>query len=122
MATTNLLYLTVLPVVYVDKIGINQFFANIGRKHPGTVITAYGQGNYGEGPYGGESQAEQVMTLFPHRDFATKFFGDEVDKYIDGFALQANKFLVGGHVTGYQYVKEATDDGRFIVKVVQIVE
>ena len=62
---------------------------------------------------------EQTLTLFPDREFATKFFEDEVETYILAFQRRANKYLTGGHVTGYDVFPEKTQDGRVIVRVVQ---
>ena len=62
---------------------------------------------------------EQVLTLFPDRSFATEFFPDEVDGYILTFEHRANKYLIGGHVTSYQFQKVDTGDGRVIVQVTQ---
>jgi len=62
---------------------------------------------------------EETLTLFPDREFATEFFPDEVDGYIATFENRADKYLTGGHVIGYQCIKEPTDDGRVIVRVVQ---
>jgi len=62
---------------------------------------------------------EQTLTLFPSKDFATEFFPDEVDGYILTFERRANEHLVGGHVTGYAFTKEETEDGRVIVRVTQ---
>ena len=65
---------------------------------------------------------EQVLTLMPDKTFATEFFADEIDTYIDMFSRRANKYLTGGHVTGYELKREKTADGRLIVKVIQNVE
>jgi hypothetical protein len=63
---------------------------------------------------------EQTLTLLPNIDFATEFFPDEVEGYIATFTNRADKYLTGGHVTGYKVKKEPTPDGRrFIVRVVQ---
>jgi hypothetical protein len=61
---------------------------------------------------------EQFLTLFPDRNFATEFYQDEVQFYIDAFKVNIAR-LSGGHVTGYQIFPETTDDGRVVVKVVQ---
>ena len=65
---------------------------------------------------------EQVLTLMPDKTFATEFFEDEIDTYIGLFNRRANKYLIGGHVTGYELKPEKTADGRLIVKVIQNVE
>jgi hypothetical protein len=62
---------------------------------------------------------EQTLTLFPDRKFATEFFPDEVDSYILVFKKRADKYLTGGHVTGYEVHKETTQDGRIVVRVNQ---
>ena len=72
--------------------------------------------------YTGFGTTEQTLTLFPDRNFATEFFPDEVDSYISMFHKRANDYLTGGHVTGYDFYKEPTEDGRFIVRVVQNVK
>lgn len=87
---TNELYLTVLPLIHITP---NQFL--------------------------GFGLTEQTLTLFPDRNFATEFFPDEVDGYIVTFTNRADKYLTGGHVVSYECVKEETDDGRVIVKVLQ---
>ena len=87
---SNELYLAVLPLVHITT---NQ-------------VLGYGL-------------TEQVLTLFPDKSFATEFFPDEVDTYILGFESRANKYLTGGHVTGYEFHKEQTDNGRVIVRVLQ---
>lgn len=70
-----------------------------------------GMSNYG--------LTEQTITLFPSREFATEFFPDEVQAYIDAFQNRANKYLSGGHVKDYTCEREDTEDGRVIVKVIQ---
>jgi hypothetical protein len=64
---------------------------------------------------------EQTLTLYPDRKLATEFLPDEVDSYVDFFEERATRHLVGGNVLGYEFRPEPTDDGRVIVKVVQIV-
>lgn len=64
---------------------------------------------------------EQVLTLLPDRKFATSFFPDEVEGYILAMKHR-EQYIKGGHVTGYEYQKENTSDGRVRVRVVQIVE
>ncbi len=111
MALRNILYLTVLPIVHIPK----PFF-----KFP----TATLKGNLSDFAFTGESadRAEQIFTLFPDKDFATKFFGDEVQTYVADFQTVADKQLRGGHVIGYEYEIEGTDDGRYIVRVIQNVQ
>jgi len=64
-------------------------------------------------------RTEQMLTLFPSREFATEFFPDEVEGYILTFERRANQYLVGGHVTGYTFIPERTKDGRVVVRVMQ---
>ena len=71
--------------------------------------------------YFGYGLTEQTLTLFPDKKFATVFFPDEVDSYILAFESRAQKYLTGGHVTGYEFHKQPTEDGRVIVRVVQYV-
>jgi len=73
-------------------------------------------------PTFGFGSTEQTLTLMPSREFATQFFADEVDGYIATFENRANQYLTGGHVKGYEVTKEPTDDGRWVVKVIQRVE
>ena len=65
-------------------------------------------------------RTEETLTLFPDRNFATEFFPDEVEGYIATFRNRLN-YLTGGHVTGWEIHPEPTDDGRVVVRVVQIV-
>jgi hypothetical protein len=64
-------------------------------------------------------RTEQTLTLFPDKAFATEFFKDEVELYINMFKSRANKYLVGGHVIAYEFHSEPKQDGRVIVRVVQ---
>jgi len=86
---TNKLYLTILPLIHVS---VNQAM--------------------------GFGLTEQTLTLFPDRNFATEFFPDEVDGYIATFEHR-QKYLTGGHVTGWEIHKEPTADGRVVVRVIQ---
>jgi hypothetical protein len=86
----NELYLAVLPLIHISV----------------TPSLGYGL-------------TEQTLTLFPDRKFATEFFPDEVDNYILAFESRAQKYLTGGHVTGYVVSKVSTPDGRVVVRVVQ---
>ncbi|HTR23408.1 MAG TPA: hypothetical protein VMI10_05445 [Terriglobales bacterium] len=61
---------------------------------------------------------EQTLTLFPNKDQATEFFADEVDTFI-GFFQRRIKYLVGGHVSGYDVRTETLANGRVIVRVIQ---
>jgi hypothetical protein len=62
---------------------------------------------------------EQTLTLLPSKDLATEFHPNEVNQYLEMFRDRANKYLIGGHVVGYEFHQETTDDGRVIVRVVQ---
>ena len=84
MAITNDLYLAVLPLVHLTP---NQFF--------------------------GYGLTEETVTLFPDRNFATHFFPDEVDAYIEAFKSRT-QWQVGGHSKGYEFFKERTPEGRVI--------
>jgi len=64
---------------------------------------------------------EQTLTLFPDKNFATEFFPDEVDLYVNFFDSRAKDNLVGGHSKGFEYHVEEVGNGRVIVRVVQIV-
>ena len=113
MALRNVLYLAVLPVVRLPKRGPLSFlnaFTKIGT--PGIQ----GFGNPVDNP------VEQVVTLFPIRELATEFFEEEAYEYLREFQAVADKHLVGGHVIGYEYGLEKTDDGRFVVQVIQNVK
>jgi hypothetical protein len=87
---SNALYLVVLPIIHITP----------------TQFTGYGL-------------TEQVLTLLPDKDAATAFFPDEVDTYVEMFKTRANKYLTGGHVTGYECHKEQMGDGRLLVRVTQ---
>jgi hypothetical protein len=86
---TNELYLTILPLIHVSN----------------TQILGFGL-------------TEEVLTLFPDRNFATEFFPDEVNGYIETFKNR-QKYLTGGHVKGWDIHQEPTADGRVIVRVIQ---
>jgi hypothetical protein len=86
---SNELYLAILPLIHITP---NQ-------------VTGFGL-------------TEEVLTLFSDRKFATSFFADEVEGYIDIFKNR-EKYLTGGHVKGYEYHKEDAADGRVIVRVMQ---
>lgn len=89
MALVNELYLTVLPLIHVT---MNQFF--------------------------GYGFTEETVTLYPDRKFATEFFPDEVDRYIN--VVESRKqYLIGGHSKDFEFFKEPTEDGRVIVRVIQ---
>ncbi|MGA9670404.1 MAG: hypothetical protein WBQ94_14420 [Terracidiphilus sp.] len=63
----------------------------------------------------------EVLTLLPELNFATRFFPDEVNTYIATFQNRL-KYMTGGHVKSYDIYKEEQDDGRIVVRVVQNVE
>lgn len=100
---SNDLYLVVLPLIrmypYAPQVPRISVLAGLkGIAKPGSV--------------------EQFLTLFPDRNFATEFYPDEVQFYIDAFKdnIAAPS---GGHVTGYEIFPEPTGDGRVVVRVVQ---
>lgn len=64
--------------------------------------------------------ATQVLTLMPDKNFATRFFDDEVEDYIATFKNRLTLFM-GGHVKGYDFFREPQPDGRVVVKVIQLV-
>jgi hypothetical protein len=64
---------------------------------------------------------EDVMTLVPSREFATEFFPDQVDGFVATFENR-RQYLSGGRIKGFEIKKEPTDEGRVIVRVVQIVD
>jgi hypothetical protein len=92
MPSSNTLYLAVLPLIHVSP---NQVF--------------------------GYGLTEETLTLFPDRNFATEFFEDEVDAYINAFENRT-KYLTGGHVKSWEVQKEPIGNHRVIVRVVQHVE
>jgi hypothetical protein len=100
---------TSIEIAEADKLSNELFLAVLPLIHISTS------------PYLGYGMTEQTLTLFPDRKFATVFFPDEVDNYILAFESRAQKYLTGGHVTGYGIHKEGTQDGRVIVRVVQYV-
>lgn len=61
---------------------------------------------------------EQVLTLMPDKNFATRFFPDELSQYVVTFKNRLG-LLTGGHVQGYEFHVENEADGRVIVRVVQ---
>jgi hypothetical protein len=63
-------------------------------------------------------RTEQVLTLVPDKNFASAFFAEEVDTYIQVFNNRLNH-LVGGHVTGYKIEKTPASGGRFYVRATQ---
>jgi hypothetical protein len=63
-------------------------------------------------------RTEQVLTLVPDKNFASAFFPEEVDTYIQVFRNRLSH-LVGGHVTGYEIEKETASGGRLYVRATQ---
>jgi hypothetical protein len=100
---------TSIEIADADKLSNELFLAVLPLIHISTTA------------YLGYGMTEQTLTLFPDRKFATVFFPDEVDGYILAFESRAQKYLTGGHVTGYDIHKLPTEDGRVIVRVVQYV-
>lgn len=90
MPRSNELYLMVMPLIHISNL-----------------------------PYTGYGLTEQVLTVFPDRNFATEFLPSEVDGFLETFKSRAKVYLTGGSVTGYDFYKEETEDGRVIVRVVQ---
>ena len=90
MARTIDLYLSVLPLVHITNT-----------------------------PFTRRGLTEQTLTLFPDKNFATEFYPDQVDDYIELFKVNALTYLVGGRITGYDFKKEITEEGLVIVKVIQ---
>jgi hypothetical protein len=62
---------------------------------------------------------EQVMTLFPDKNFATFFSPGEVDGYLMTLKNRAETHLKGGNITAYEFSKEPAGNGMFIIKVIQ---
>lgn len=69
----------------------------------------------------GTGATEQVLTMFPNKNFASEFFPDEVDTYIALF-MNRTKYFSGGHVASYDCHKEVVSNGRVIVRVTQNVK
>jgi hypothetical protein len=101
---TNTLYLAVLPIIHLTHFSGPPVLPFL---RPGGTVQA-------------PQVTEQVLTLFPDRNFATKFYPDEVELYINFFS-QVVQSLTGGHVSGYQVTAQPTDDGRVVVMVEQYV-
>jgi len=57
---------------------------------------------------------EQVLTLFPEKRYATKFFPEQVDTHISLFQNRTGN-LSGGHVTGYEVMQIIWLAGRFLL-------
>jgi hypothetical protein len=118
----NILYLTVLPIVHIPK-PIFKFPTAVFRQVGSTTLKG-GLSDLASAYVTDESadRAEQIFTLFPDKNFATKFFADEVQTYANDFRTVAEKHLRGGHVIGYEFEIELTEDGRYIVRVIQNVQ
>jgi hypothetical protein len=102
MPTSNVLYVAVLPLMRLPPLTYGPR-----TRLPGVnVVSSYG------------ATVEQFMTLFPDKEFASEFFADEIDFYVDAVRWYL-KPITGGHVIRYEVSTEETPDGRFIVKVVQ---
>lgn len=101
METGNVLYAAVLPLMRLPPSSLSPpIFLR------GVVRTS--------------SSVEQFITLFPSEEFATEFFPDEAEYYID-LVRSYVKQITGGHVISYEVSPEQTTDGRIIVKVIQYV-
>jgi hypothetical protein len=96
----NVLYLSVLPLVRIAAM----------MDGPGGVPTPL------------HGVVEQSLTLFADKKFATEFFPDEVEGFVDFFRKYAESYLTGGHVKRYTYEKERVESGRIVVRVTQYVE
>jgi hypothetical protein len=63
-------------------------------------------------------RTEQVLTLVPDKNFASAFFTEEVESYIQVFKNR-QKHITGGHVIGYDVATESASDGRVYVRATQ---
>jgi len=63
-------------------------------------------------------RTEQILTLVPDKNFASAFFDEEVESYIQVFNNRQG-YLTGGHVTGYELAKEPASGGRVYVRATQ---
>jgi hypothetical protein len=63
-------------------------------------------------------RTEEVLTLVPDKNFASAFFPEEVDNYIQVFTNRLGH-LTGGHVDRYAFEKEKASNGRFYVRATQ---
>jgi hypothetical protein len=90
MSRTIDLYLSVLPLVHIS-----------------------------DTPFMRQGHTEQVLTLFPDKNFATEFYPEQVEGYVEVFRVNALRHLVAGRVTGYEFHPEKTEDGLVIVRVTQ---
>jgi hypothetical protein len=99
----NRLYLSVLPIIHLNPPPPANYI----------LVRAGLQKQFGT--------PEQILTLFPDRNFATEFYPDEVELYINAVQESTSQFLTGGHVTRYEFIRQTTDDGRVVVMVEQYV-
>jgi len=63
--------------------------------------------------------SDQALTLYGDESLATEFFPDEVDRYLEMFKNRAEKYMMGGHVTGYLFEKHPTKDGRITLRTAE---
>lgn len=98
---SNELYVAVLPLMRIPPLSYGPRI-----RLPGVVRTS--------------GSVEQFMTLFPSKEFASEFFPDEAEYYLDLVRSYVNS-ITGGRVIRYEVSPENTADGRIIVKVVQYV-
>jgi hypothetical protein len=119
MALRNVLYLTVLPLVRLPKRYSFDSFMNPTPWNKSKGIASLHE-LVGSPPI--IEPFEQVCTLFPDRSLATRFFEDEVQQYVQDFEIVAEKYMKGGHVDSYEFELEKTEDGRFVVRVIQNVK
>ena len=64
---------------------------------------------------------EQILTLFPDRNFATEFLPEHVAGVLATFESRAKDHLSDNNIS-YTVHPENTGDGRVIVKVIQHVK
>ena len=62
---------------------------------------------------------EQVMTLFPDKNFATSFTKEEVNGYLITLKNRADQYLTGGNVQSYDIKTVPAGDGLFFIRVIQ---
>jgi hypothetical protein len=88
----NELYLAVLPLIHLTTVGPMGF-----------------------------GLTEEVLTLLPGREMATRFHRAEVEKYISTFQNRT-QYITGGRVRGYE-LRLQQDEGSdlVIVQVIQLV-
>jgi hypothetical protein len=69
----------------------------------------------------GFGRTEEILTLVPDKNFATAFFPDQAETYIQVFKNRES-YLGGGHVAGYSITKLPASEGRVYIQVLQNVE